>query len=113
MLKLDCDNEPKLPPLDAVGTGQVNEKQQAYLDEIIEKVPSRLQADEVALELPHILSVKVLLLINLMLEWHCSPVDLDKAMGVIAQEVTRLLNIKHATKIDTMAAAFKALGNTG
>ncbi len=37
-MTLNADGSYKLPPIDAVGSGTVQEKQQAYLDEIIEKV---------------------------------------------------------------------------
>lgn len=37
-LNLGHGDTPKLPPMDAVGSGSVQDKQQAYLDEIIEKV---------------------------------------------------------------------------
>jgi type I restriction enzyme R subunit len=37
-LNLGHGETPKLPPMDAVGSGSVQEKQQAFLDEIIEKV---------------------------------------------------------------------------
>ncbi|KGO99837.1 type I restriction endonuclease subunit R [Novilysobacter defluvii] len=37
-LSLNADGTYKLPPMEAVGSGQVQDKQQAYLDEIIEKV---------------------------------------------------------------------------
>lgn len=37
-MRLNADGSYKLPPMDAVGSGSVQEKQQAYLDEIIEKV---------------------------------------------------------------------------
>lgn len=37
-LSLNSDGTYKLPPMDAVGSGRVQEKQQAYLAEIIEKV---------------------------------------------------------------------------
>jgi type I restriction enzyme, R subunit len=37
-LNLNADGSFKLPPMDAVGTGSVQEKQQAYLKEIIQKV---------------------------------------------------------------------------
>jgi type I restriction enzyme R subunit len=38
VLNLNADGTYKLPPMDAVGSGRVQEKQQAYLAEIIEKV---------------------------------------------------------------------------
>ncbi|MGF6774890.1 type I restriction endonuclease subunit R [Paraburkholderia sp. GAS334] len=37
-LNLGHGESPKLPPMDAVGSGSVQDKQQAFLDEIIEKV---------------------------------------------------------------------------
>ena len=37
-LSLGADGQYKLPPIDALGSGQVQEKQQAYLTEIIDKV---------------------------------------------------------------------------
>jgi type I restriction enzyme, R subunit len=37
-MTLNQDGSYKLPPMDAVGSGSVQEKQQAYLDEIIQKV---------------------------------------------------------------------------
>jgi type I restriction enzyme, R subunit len=37
-INLDADGSYKLPPLDGIGSGQVQDKQQAYLVEIIEKV---------------------------------------------------------------------------
>ncbi|MFM0213482.1 type I restriction endonuclease subunit R, partial [Paraburkholderia sediminicola] len=37
-LNLGHGETPKLPPMDAVGSGSVQDKQQAFLDEIIEKV---------------------------------------------------------------------------
>jgi len=38
VMGLNADGSYKLPPMDAVGSGSVQEKQQAYLNEIIEKV---------------------------------------------------------------------------
>lgn len=49
-------------------------------------------------------------LLNLRIEKNARPADLARAMGVKPQEVTRILDLHHATKIDTMAAAFKAMG---
>lgn len=72
-------------------------------------VPSAPEASEVTIELPASIATKVLLL-NLMLEKHQRPIDLAKAMQIKPQEVTRILDVRHTTKIDTLAAAFKALG---
>jgi antitoxin HicB len=38
------------------------------------------------------------------------PIELARRMGVPRQEVTRVLNLKHNTKIDTTAQALAALG---
>lgn len=73
--------------------------------------PSQLQADEVLVELPPSISAKVTLL-NVIIEKKRRPVDLAKTMGIKPQEVTRILDLHHTTKIDTLAAAFEALGYT-
>jgi type I restriction enzyme, R subunit len=44
-MTLNEDGSYKLPPLDAVGSGAVQEKQQAYLDEIIQKVNVLFEGD--------------------------------------------------------------------
>lgn len=71
--------------------------------------PSLLLADDIAVELPPSVGTKVALL-NVILERRQRPVELAKAMGVKPQEVTRIMDLHHSTKIDTLAAAFKALG---
>jgi antitoxin HicB len=54
-------------------------------------------------------SAKVLLL-NEMLAKNVRAADLARLMGIKPQEVNRIIDLEHATKIDTLAAAFKALG---
>ncbi len=71
--------------------------------------PSKALAGERLVELPLSASAKVLLL-NEMLAKSLRPVDLARRMGIKPQEVTRILDLAHATKIDTIAAAMKALG---
>ena len=44
-LNLGHGQIPKLPPMDAVGSGSVQDKQQAFLDEIIEKVNGLFEGD--------------------------------------------------------------------
>lgn len=51
-----------------------------------------------------------ILLHNEMLKAHLRPVDLARRMGVRPQEITRILDIRHKTKIDTLFLAMKALG---
>ena len=71
--------------------------------------PSKAQAGEIGVSLPPSIAAKVLLL-NRCLEANKRPIDLARAMGIKSQEVTRILDLHHATKIDTLAAAFGALG---
>lgn len=72
--------------------------------------PSALQDGEQLVILPLSVVAKVALL-NLVVEKRQRPIDLARAMGIKRQEVTRLLDLKHATKIDTLAQAFAALGH--
>lgn len=71
--------------------------------------PSAVQAGEVLVALPPSIATKVALL-NLMLAEKVRPADLARAMKAKPQEVNRLLDLHHATKIDTIAEAFAALG---
>lgn len=50
------------------------------------------------------------LLHNEMLRQKVRPIDLAKRMGIPRQELTRMLNLRHKTKIDSTAAALAALG---
>ena len=50
------------------------------------------------------------LLFNEMLSQGVKPVELARRLKVPRQEVTRLLNPRHATKIDKIDGALKALG---
>ncbi len=71
--------------------------------------PSKLQTGEIAVDLPASVVAKVLLL-NTMVEANVRPADLARKMHIKPQEVTRITDIKHSTKIDTLQNAFKALG---
>lgn len=71
--------------------------------------PSELQTGEIAVDLPASVVAKVLLL-NTMVEANVRPADLARKMHIKPQEVTRITDIKHSTKIDTLQNAFKALG---
>lgn len=70
---------------------------------------SALEEGERLIELPVSASAKVLLL-NEMLAQKARPADLARLMGIKPQEVNRIIDLGHATKIDTLAAAFQALG---
>lgn len=71
--------------------------------------PSSPGEGEELVTLPTSVATKVMLL-NLMLHERKRPVDLARSMHVKPQEVTRIMNLHHATKIDTLVAAFGALG---
>jgi len=70
---------------------------------------SDLENGDMAVALPASVIAKVLLL-NTMVKANVRPADLARKMKIKPQEVTRITDVKHATKIDTMQKAFKALG---
>ena len=72
-------------------------------------VGSTVKSGEIASELPASVVAKVLLL-NTMVQANVRPIDLARKMKVKPQEVTRLTDIRHATKIDTIQKALRALG---
>lgn len=71
--------------------------------------PSQPKRGHVLIDLPPSVGAKVLLL-NEMISQGTRPADLARLMNVRPQEVTRLTTLRHPTKIDTIAQAFKALG---
>jgi antitoxin HicB len=71
--------------------------------------PSPAQEGERLVALPLSVSAKVMLL-NEMISQHIRPADLARLMGIKPQEVNRIIDLNHATKIDTVAAATAALG---
>ena len=72
-------------------------------------VPSAAQPGERLISLPASVSAKVLLL-NEMVAQEMRPAELARRLGVKPQEVTRLLDLGHTTKIDAIEAAMHALG---
>jgi antitoxin HicB len=72
-------------------------------------MPSPLKRGQVAVDLPASVAAKVLLL-NEMLAQGKRPAELARLMQARPQEVTRLMNLHHPTKIDTVALALRALG---
>ncbi len=70
---------------------------------------STVQSGDIAIELPASVVAKILLL-NTMVKANVRPIDLARKMSIKPQEVTRLTDIRHATKIDTIQAALRALG---
>jgi antitoxin HicB len=78
-------------------------------DERVVPPPSGARRGEAFVELPASVSAKVLLL-NAMVDQSVRPFELAKRMGIRRQEVQRIMDLSHVTKIDTLEAAFAALG---
>ena len=72
-------------------------------------VPSRPKRGQAVVELPVSVEAKGLLL-NEMLRQKVRPIELARRIGTTKQEVNRLTDLKHATKIDRIDAALRALG---
>jgi antitoxin HicB len=71
--------------------------------------PSRPRPRQHVVELPASLTAKVLLL-NEMLRQNIRPAELARRIGTTPQEINRLTNIRHTTKIDRIDDALRALG---
>ncbi|WP_175867877.1 type II toxin-antitoxin system HicB family antitoxin [Burkholderia diffusa] len=71
--------------------------------------PSKAKKGEELIALPASVSAKVMLL-NEMLAQGVTPSELARRMGTRPQEVNRIMDLGHTTKIDTIAAAFEAIG---
>jgi antitoxin HicB len=71
--------------------------------------PSLPKRSQKLVELPPSVAAKVLLH-NEMVRQKVRPIDLARRMGIPRQEITRVLNLKHNTKIETTAQALHALG---
>lgn len=74
-------------------------------------LPSRPKRGQRMIDLPASLSAKVLLL-NEMIAQKVRPAELARRLRITPQEVTRLIDLRHSTKIDGIAGALKALGKT-
>ena len=72
-------------------------------------LPSKPKRGQYLVELPPSVAAKVLLL-NEMLRQKVRPAELARRLGTTAQEVNRLTNLRHATKIDRVDAALRTLG---
>jgi antitoxin HicB len=71
--------------------------------------PSKPQRGQHVVELTVSLSAKVLLL-NAMVTQNIRPAELARRLNTTPQEVNRLTNLRHTTRIDGIAAALHALG---
>ena len=72
-------------------------------------LPSRERKGESLVSLPASLSAKIMLL-NAMLKERVTPAELARKLGTSPQAVTRIIDLRHATKIDTIADALRVLG---
>lgn len=73
--------------------------------------PSPIKRGGRFVELPASLSAKVLLL-NEMIRQQVRPAELARRLNTTPQEINRLTNLHHTSKIDGIAGAMKALGKT-
>ena len=71
--------------------------------------PSAAKRGQALVDLPPSVGAKVLLL-NEMLAQGTRPADLARRMKVRPQEINRLTDLRHPTKIDTIAQALRAMG---
>ena len=72
-------------------------------------MPSAIRRGQNYIELPASLSAKILLL-NEMIRQEIRPAELARRLKTTPQEVNRLTDIRHKTRIDGIAAALKVLG---
>ena len=73
--------------------------------------PSKPKRGQRAVELPASYAAKILLL-NEMAAQKVRPSELARRLKMTRSEVTRLIDWRHTTKIDSIAGALKALGKT-
>ena len=74
-------------------------------------IPSAAKRRQHLVELPASLAAKVLLL-NEMVRQNIRPAELARRLNTRPQDVNRLIDLKHTTKIDAVAQAVRALGKT-
>ncbi|WLT05001.1 type II toxin-antitoxin system HicB family antitoxin [Snodgrassella alvi] len=72
-------------------------------------MPSKMQKGEELISLPPSVTAKVLLL-NEMIKQNVSNAELARRLLTRPQDVQRLTNLRHATKIDAINAALNQLG---
>ena len=72
-------------------------------------LPSKPKRGQKAVVLSASMTAKVILL-NEMIAQNVRPVELARRLGTTPQEVNRLTNVRHTSRIDGIAAALGALG---
>lgn len=73
-------------------------------------LPSKPKAGQDTVALPLSVSAKVLLW-NEMIRQNVKPAELARRLGISRQAAQRLTDIRHTTKIDTIAEAMEVLGS--
>lgn len=73
------------------------------------EVPPPSSKGEAFVEVPTSVAAKLLLL-NAVVQKGVSNAELARMIGTRPQEITRILDLHHATKIDTIQKALSALG---
>jgi antitoxin HicB len=71
--------------------------------------PSKPKRGQRAVELPASLAAKVLLL-NEMIRQRVRPAELARRLRTTPQEINRLTDVRHKTRIDGIEAALRAMG---
>lgn len=80
-----------------------------FEDERTVPLPSKPEPGQAVIELSPSLWAKVLLLNEMVLQ-HVRPADLARRLSMRPQDIARLVQLKHPTKIDTISSAFRAMG---
>lgn len=71
--------------------------------------PSAAAPEERCIAIPAIMAAKVLLL-NEMIDQGIGPSELSRRMNTIPQNVNRLIDVRHQSKLESIERAVKALG---
>lgn len=74
-----------------------------------QKIPLPSEVTGEFVDVPLSVASKVLML-NAFIDSRLTQIELAKGMGVKKQEITRLFDLKHATKIDAVQKAMQVLG---
>ena len=80
-------------------------------DSLTIPAPSKPKRGQYLVELPASYTAKILLLQEMAAQ-KVRPAELARRLKVTPQEVTRLIDPRHKTRIDSIAGALKALGKT-
>lgn len=80
-----------------------------FEDKRVVPMPSAPKRGDVLIDLPASVAAKVLLL-NAMLAQQVTAAELARRLHTRRQEINRVIDLRHTTKIDTIEAALAALG---